>query len=628
MRILNVELGEAVIIEDLKDLPWPKEIHSLYLDAETTSFDDASDGAFDPYATPARACGWAVTWDDHPRAYYVPIRHRAPGSVNLPLQPTLEWLRHLVTTCDEWVNHNVKFDAHFLYADGVEFDSDLVCTVVLAKMLDSDKFGHGLKPLSREWLGLKMEDDTEREAYLKGIKSKDWGRTPVDLLGKYACMDVLANRKLYHYIMPQLPEDMGYLLSIERRLTPVLFDMERVGVMVDQRETMKRTRNAYVTMLERGDDIKRLTDVEFIDSNECFFEILCNRLGLPVLGWTKGGDPSFDAELLELYVGHPKVVTNAKAAQVLPILKELRDTGRLIGLFLEPFARLSQMDGRLHANFNQLVRTGRTSCSNPNLQQASKFASELIVPGEGRSFMCGDGNQMEFRIIVHYCGIEKAIAAYRDNPETDFHQFTTDMMLQLIKGIDRAAGKQTNFMVSYGGGKKKITQTLMANPDVMRMLPAGLSPEEYERHARIAASAIYTAYHEAMPEIKRTSQYATDLCRQRGFIRNKYGRRRHLPNTHAHKAFNAMIQGCASDIAKERMVEMSPRHNRYWRERDARMLINKHDEIVVDCPTEVLDDPGTMRQFKHDLEDVKIEFDVPIVFDTKSSPKNWREAKP
>lgn len=627
MKALPAEIGTAFIIEDVSELPRPGKIARLYADVETTSGDDKQE-AFSPYYTDARACGWAVTWDDHPHAYYVPIRHRAPGSKNLPLAPVLEWLRELVSNAERWVNHNVKFDAHFLAADGVDFKCELECTTVMSKMLDTDRYGHRLKTLSREWLGLDMQDEVERDAYLKGIKSKDFGRVPVDMLGRYACMDVQSNRMLYHYLNKHLPADMDRILRIERLLTPVLFDMERRGVLVNKAETLVRTRTTYLEIIERSDELRALTGVEWVDHASCFFEILCNRGGLPVLAYTDDGNPSFDADALELYAGHPRVVTDEKLTKVLQVLQSLRASAHLASLFLEPFISLSERDGRLHCSFNQLVRTGRMSCSGPNLQQASKYATQLIMPGEGRAFGVADGSQMEFRLIVHYCAIQAAIEAYRNDPRTDFHGLTTQMMSRLIEGVDRDCGKQTNFMVSYGAGKRKITSTLMSNPAVMRMLPRGLGPNEYERLARNAATAIYEAYHTAMPEIKRTSNYATGLCKQRGYIRNKYGRRRHLPATHAHKAFNAMIQGCASDILKERMIATAPRYNKFYRDNDAHPVVNKHDEEVLDAPCEVMHDPTFQSRWKRDLEAVEVEFDVPILFDIGVSDTSWGDAKP
>jgi DNA polymerase I-like protein with 3'-5' exonuclease and polymerase domains len=67
---------------------------------------------------------------------------------------------------------------------------------------------------------------------------------------------------------------------------------------------------------------------------------------------------------------------------------------------------------------------------------------------------------------------------------------------------------------------------------------------------------IYETYHAKLPGLKRTARQAEELCRQRGYVKNIHGRRRHLPNDWAHKAFNTVNQSSAADIMKERLVAL------------------------------------------------------------------------
>ena len=75
----------------------------------------------------------------------------------------------------------------------------------------------------------------------------------------------------------------------------------------------------------------------------------------------------------------------------------------------------------MHPDYNQTVRTGRMSCRRPNAQQLSKEAKELILPFDNQHFVSFDESQVEFRLIVHYIQDSKAIEAFNENPDTDFH---------------------------------------------------------------------------------------------------------------------------------------------------------------------------------------------------------------
>ena len=134
----------------------------LYLDVETTSFDDLEYGnnSFAGH----RMCGFSVTWDDNPKAYYVPMRHSI-ATANCDLEKVQRQLKRMVQSCEEWVNPNVNFDAHFCAADGAEFTTArLVDITTRAKLIDSDRMmrgGYGLDVLARDCLDhiIKPKED-------------------------------------------------------------------------------------------------------------------------------------------------------------------------------------------------------------------------------------------------------------------------------------------------------------------------------------------------------------------------------------------------------------------------------------------------------------------------------------
>ena len=78
------------------------------------------------------------------------------------------------------------------------------------------------------------------------------------------------------------------------------------------------------------------------------------------------------------------------------------------------------------------------------------------------------------------------------------------------------------------------------------------------------------------------------------------------------------------DLIKERMVALEPLLDSV----DMRLLANKHDELLMDGPLEVIQDPEIQGMVKSCLESPSISFDVPIRWEMGTSENNWAEAKP
>lgn len=639
-----IELGgngdtRRVMVESTAELPVFGKVKRLYRDVETTSFDPDME-AFRPFHG-HKVAGIAVTVDDHKTAYYIPIRHT--GSIyNLDPDVVARWSQDTVDNAESWVNHNICFDAHFDYeGDGVDFkDTELVDTTVLSKIIDNDRFRHGLKPLCKEMFG--AEDwDAPIGDWLRSEKSKNYGDAPADLMAPYACDDVIWNRRLYEDLIAELPTQCSRIWSTERKLTPVLYDMEKLGLQVDKRELAIQLALCLHRILEAQDRIKDFSGTTFIDSNKEMKTLLLGQMGLPILMWNyskltgERTNPSFDAEAFDLYLGHPIVQMNPEYREVLEAVQEFRKESHFKSLFLESWLKWADESSIVHFQYNQLVRTGRMSGHDPSAQQLNGRAKRLIHPRKGRSFLSADASQIEFRLIAMYCKIASVIDAYARDPRTDFHDHVTKM----CEYEDRKAGKTMNFAMAYGAGERKVTRELASNPAIMEAvrtiveekvesgeIPRSTAPQVYEAICQKKATGVYRRYHEELPEIKKIYRRAQKIAESRGFVFSRYGRRRHLDSRGARKAFNSIIQGHAMDFIKERMVFLSPRYNSFIREHEIDLAANVHDECLFEGPTEVMNDPVVQQYINDNLEMSEIEHTVPIVWDLGTSETNWKEA--
>jgi DNA polymerase I-like protein with 3'-5' exonuclease and polymerase domains len=647
----------AKLITSAGELPDWRQAKELFLDIESqrnykakiTAFDE--DGFETDYSGlypfgGDRIAGFAATVDDSEQVIYVPMRHTAIGSQNLPIENVQQWLRDHLTADKRWINHNVVLDATFVAHEGLmDMPPELCCTLTAAKMYDSDRMDQGLKILVPEYTGMPMPEEGKVQAYLKSIKSKSYADVPAYDMGWYATDDVIGNRKLYRFLQEKMPSQVQPIWETERRLTSVLYDMEVRGLQTDRRECTIKYAHALKEQLELSTMISMLTGREWTNSSQCVYDILTNKFGIPVLvtKWEKDkesrryydtGRATYDSDAMDVYAAHPLVLGNPLIKQVLDLILRYRHVAHFSGLFLEPFLKLMDAAERIHPTYNQLVRTGRMSCKRPNAQQQNDESKVLIKPGKGRCFFSCDYSQIEFRLIIHYIEDQAGIEAYKNDPWTDFHQWVAD-----ICGVKRSAGKTLNFGMGYGAGKKKVTSELVHDKNIIEtigqlvadMVRSGKITSEqangvFTKLCEQRAAEVYNTYHERLPGVKRTSQEAAGAARYRGYVFNAYGRRRHLPLERAHIAFNTIVQGSAMDIIKEAMVRLSPRYNRRMRDWDIHIAANVHDEILFDAPEELMLNPEVHQYIISTMENPSVPFLVPIKTGLGVSKNHWCEA--
>jgi len=643
------------IIETLSELPDLRNRREIFCDIESKRvFDNDKVGGMYPFKGD-KICGFSVSADDMPEVFYVPVRHTAECSNNLPVKNVMNWARDILTSCHDWINHYVKFDAMmFDIGDDVQFDCRLVCTCNLAKLVYSDRTNYKLKPLCVDWLNYDTGSLDRVQAYLKKIKSKSYADVPIELLGEYCNDDVRMNRLLYRFLQKEMQtrieksegtqgEAVQRLIETEINLTSVLFDIEKEGLKIDVDECRKESIKSLTIMIDSAEKIQEATGLEeFTNSNACMQEILLKQLKLPVLLTIKEkedgqyidtGRPSFDKDAMALYKNHPSVTSNPKTQELINVISSYRTEQQFKSLFLDTFLELN-VDGIIHPNYNQSVRTGRLSCSKPNSQQQNERSKKLIHPFDGEGFISNDYSQIEYRLVVHYANIVAAIKAYNENPLTDYHKWVAELL-----GIVRKPAKQLNFGMVYGEGKKAVTKTLSSNEDIIKtmgdkvneLINEGLlAPElrvmKFNELCKTHSEDSYDIYHERFPEIKALSKRAIKVAIQRGFIFTAYGRRRYLPGTATYKALNSIAQGTAADIIKERMVAFSPRYNSESKKWGIKIRANVHDELLNGVPLENLRDPKLYDFIYNMLETTTVKFRVPILVGLGVSEKNWSEA--
>jgi len=632
----------------------------IFLDFETRSGDPKKDSL-----NPWKDCyiaGVAFTFDEHPHSYYLDYRATRDFFQWVP-----QFVQNLVWNCAEWINHNIKYDMHVATnCLGLRLPKWVryICTVVQAKLKDSDRNGlrggYGLDALSKYWLKNDISQYEQRLKTYLGKSNKDYGTVPADIIAEYGCQDPLSNRDLFNYLDRTLPERCRRVAETEIKVTYWLWRLECKGMPFDEMEMRAHQFAALMNMNRLEEELHSIVGFAFRPNvnNDCH-EVLCGKYGLEPVKFNVTTDEDGNEELNASYDKHAlaayKAMPYAPHDVILRII-EFRKLAQRNNLFFGPLLDFG-WKGCLHPTYNQCVRTGRMSCSQPNAQQFDAVIASLIKPPPGYSIISTDASQIELRLVIHYIQDLAMIAAYQKNPDLDNYQGTAD-----FAGITRSVAKTVVLGTGYGEGMKKLIGQLKTNPDVVKDCKAqveamNLATDEerllaFDQLASEVGKRIYNAYHASMPTLKTTAKRAEAAVKGRrlgtvfadkpthyyGYITNLYGRDRHLPYAvrrqwgsgvkdpfdRAWLAFPTVNQATAADIMKEQFVALCEAID------TARLPIDPfavvHDEIASIAPSDLADDPQVINDFLGILECPSVPIDVPIRWSIGVSSDNWLDA--
>jgi len=228
---------ETVLTEQQLD-EWIARIESApltSLDTETTSLDPID----------ARLVGISLSIREY-EGCYIPLAHRYAGApAQLALEYVLEKLRPwLQSARHPKVGQNLKYDAHVLANHGIALAGVLHDTLLQSYVLEAHR-GHDMDSLAQRHLGRRTI--TYEEVCGKGARQIDFDQVSVERATEYSAEDAEVTLGLHQALWPRVCEHDGLRFvyeSIEIPVSRVLFEMERVGVLVDPLRLRLRAANS------------------------------------------------------------------------------------------------------------------------------------------------------------------------------------------------------------------------------------------------------------------------------------------------------------------------------------------------------------------------------------------------
>jgi DNA polymerase I-like protein with 3'-5' exonuclease and polymerase domains len=509
----------------------------------------------------------------------------------------------------------------------------------------------------KAWLN---EENRKRQKAARLAKAEEYERAnfshvPEEIITPYALDDVILQRQVCDVYAPRLANapDLAGVVEFERKAADALYAVEKRGLPAHQEEYRKLEQEVVENLGELEDRVMELAKqadpvvyakdlagkakwgkgqhwVEVDEDGTIHWEGGAAELdefnpkSTPqILAALKGrgADMSYMSEKdgkLSADADNLRAVDDELAAAIL----DYRSEFKVLSTYVRPMIGRSYVssmntykepfiapDSRIHANYRQVgARTGRMSCSDPNMQNQPRDDLRLrynIVADPGYVFVTCDLTNIEMYLFAAYCGEGRLLNAVREGE--DLHVLTAKMLgLRDRKrpggGIEtaRQLGKTYNFSRIYGGGLRTIKRSFRCSIDEARLLKR--------------------RFDDAYPEVARLQNRIEYRLQDDGYIQDKLisGRRFRVDPRDAYKATNYLVQGTAASLLKYAMIKLH--------EDRVPMVALVHDEVVAHVPAEDAVECAKlceqrMTEFEGLQGVVPLKAEADIV-------KRWSDAKP
>lgn len=405
------------------------------------------------------------------------------------------------------VTHNGKFDLLFLYVKtGIELKL-WVDTLVMAHVCGEEELG--LKPLVKKYF--KVDYDISKEAKTGQITEKfrayglDDVYYPMELVKIFKKKLKIYNlEKVYKHEMraysaylevekngmPISPRRHEIAKKLQEQYKPILERLLTVGninwnstaqvakILFTKKDEPvyddkgKKLPNTYEVIeysfmndeILRGEFSTRKEATQFMnewkEKNPHLYDIevklkhnhapviIGYGVGLKAIEKTAKGVPSVSSDVLANYFGNP-------------VVDDLLEYRRLTKLetFIKSWEEI-QVDDRIYPSFNITARTGRTTCSSPNIQQIpqDKNVRNLIEARHGWKMVELDLSQVELRVASIFSGDENMQHAYQSG--SDLHSKTTELLFGDTSGMSpqEKKRKRTQAKSCFSGDTEILTE--------------------------------------------------------------------------------------------------------------------------------------------------------------------------
>lgn len=472
--------------------------------------------------------------------------------------------------------HNAKFDVPWLRQSGWQVNGKIICTMIMAYLLDENKKRYGLKQLSAE----------ELEGYNDVIDGDEFKKVSLERLFYYNCEDADNTRRLFFVFRERMDKKLWWVhnnLIIPASMA--VAEAERVGLMWDieggrhlkaklQTEARELTRKAN----------KQMPHGMVVTSPNDLRRYLFDVKKYPVISETEKGTPQVNEYSLT-------VLAEEHRCRIAQEVISIRGMEKIVGTYLNAYPKFVGFDGRIHPTcwFTHTV-TGRTAFTSPNPQQLPrrKDVRELVMAADGMEFVYGDLATAEMRVAGSLARDPFLIDVFKKDGDVHAH------MGAEIAGIPfeqfdksnpehkdwRQKAKPVNFGFLYGQMPPGFVKYAKAQYGITFSL---FEAEEIRDRYFTKYERLPSWYREVYEKLYRTR------C-----VRTEFGRLRRFPGLHGmerwqqehceRQAVNTLVQSVAADIML--LIFISTQEFMMREKMETRLVLTVHDSLLGEGPPE------------------------------------------
>jgi DNA polymerase I len=434
------------------------------------------------------------------------------------------------------IMHNGKFDTLMLWWNHKVWVPWAADTMLLSQLYDS-RVKHKLDNIGELYLGEGKWGDKK---VLQAIKKGEFWLLPEEQQRAYLERDCVLTYGLYNFFKDRLSRKLwGLYENFDQPLSLALAQIETNGFTIDEEMLHECKRNVSERLEPIRMDLRR----EFGDCD----------LNSPM-------------QVLEAIRSKYKVHLSSTSERSLQVaakhfpginrLFEYRELTKYLNTYIGGLEKhlwqgkvypQFHLAGDYHTSNGRSTATGRTSSSNPNLQNQPRPGSgpvnirNLFKASEGNVLLACDYNQLELKVAAFLSGETNLL-------QGDIHQRAADILK-----IGRSEAKNINFAKLYNAQRAKIFYMSGGSKHVDKYIQW---------------------FEDQFPKAVRWCEETTRRCHEEGKVETHLGRVRYLDRSEVGP--NSIIQGSAGDIGKEAA----------WLSHASgyRTLGIIHDEVIVEVP--------------------------------------------
>ena len=496
----------------------------------------------------------SFAFDDN-TVYAVPLYEGYwPENIHTALYSALEkWLTSFPDQIK--IAHNMKFELQWLLKK--------VCGVRTTKVLQGQY--HDSQLLA--WVLDELQGNSALKlAVFRVFGVPDWGLSdkeitdvrlvPLTKLLQYNALDSFYTYHLYWWVRNLVNENKTFCSLYADLLIPATFaflETELSGVPVDLTELDDLTTSVTATVNSALADIRALTGNPTISpgSSDQLIKYFTKSQNYEIPYKTPGGKISVNKESLE-YIAHE--YADKVAARVL----DHRKSSKILSTYLKGLDKQVYKDGSMYPSYNLTgTVTGRTSCSDPNMQnfpkRESKEVRRVVAAPAGHVIAAFDYGQSEARLFGIMTGdpefcrlLEEGYDIHLDNSKRLFGEKDAAKF--------RGPVKNSTFALLYGSSPQTAARA------------AGTSVESME--------ALRDLVFQRFPRFREWQVSMVTQEKSTGYVESLFGRRRRSPMRY-NELLNHATQSTSSDLTLYSMIYLYKKY---------RILTMIHDDITFLLP--------------------------------------------